>query len=101
VAFESFEEAAAPLAGSPAGKLLSPLFGLWALDAIGDRAAEHLAHGSLTREEYLVMLDLRRSLLDEVDAEALVDVLDLPFEQIGAPIAFPDYSRRLGADGRP
>lgn len=101
VAFESFEEAAAPLAGSPAGELLSPLFGLWALDAIGGRAAEHLAHGSLTREEYLVMLDLRRSLLGKVDAEALVDVLDLPFEQIGAPIAFPDYSRRLGADGRP
>jgi acyl-CoA oxidase len=97
VAFESFEEALAPLAGTPAGDLVSPLFGLWALDAVGERAAEHLAHGSLTREEHLVMLDLRRSLLDEVDSEALVDALDLPFEQIGAPIAFPDYSRRLGA----
>ncbi|WP_304455375.1 acyl-CoA dehydrogenase [Nocardiopsis sp. YSL2] len=99
VTFETFDAAVASLANTPAGRALAPLFGLWSLDAIGDRAADHLAHGSLTPEEHLGMLDLRRSLLREVDAEALVDALDLPPEQLAAPIMFPDYARRLATGG--
>lgn len=99
VTFDAFDAAVAPLARTPAGKALTPLFGLWSLDAISGRAADHLAHGSLTPEEHLGMLDLRRSLLGEVDAPTLVDALDLPFEQLAAPIAFPDYVRRLASGG--
>ncbi|MBQ1080710.1 acyl-CoA dehydrogenase [Nocardiopsis sp. B62] len=97
VTFDAFDAAVTSLGDTPAGRALTPLFGLWSLDAIGGRAAEHLAHGSLTPEEHRGMLDLRRSLLGEVDAETLVEALDLPLEQIAAPITFPDYARRLAS----
>ncbi len=55
-----------------------------------ERLRHHLhGRGSLTPEEHRGMLELRRSLLGAVDAETLVEALDLPLEQIAAPITFP------------
>ena len=99
LAFDAFAESLEELRGTEAHATLAPLFGLWALNGIIDRAAEHLASGSLTPEEYTAMRDLRRSLLGEIDAEVLVDALDVPFEQIRAPLASPDYVRLLGTAG--
>ncbi|TQN32507.1 acyl-coenzyme A oxidase [Haloactinospora alba] len=89
--FQAFGEAVGSVSDPRASRALRSAYELWELDAVGQRAATHLAHGRITAEEYLALPRLRSTVLRSFDGPVLAEGLGVPFDQLSVPIADPDY----------